>query len=164
MAAPWERAVAAPRRPISAALMLGGPPRRFTWPPSWSIETRTGWRRPAGRSVAWIAPVSRCTALFEPMLSSNRITPASSPAAITRSRLAGALLPSNPHTIRCPASWRGVRSAAASGCGGCAAALTLVRSPLAIAAIATLATAQIASSTAAGFPGLIAGLIAGSGR
>ena len=159
VAAPWPRARTAPRAPISAALMLGGPGMRFTRPPSWSIETITGWRSPRGRSVAWIAAVIRRTARFEPMLSSNRITPASSPAAITRSKLAGARLPSKPQTIRCPASWRWVRSAAARGCGGWAAALTLVGSARPAAASCAPATsAHSAPAIAPSFPGVIPGV------
>ncbi len=50
-AGPGGRALGAGGRGPAAAHLggahLGRAGRRFTWPPSWSIETSTGWRRPS---------------------------------------------------------------------------------------------------------------------
>ena len=90
--------------PTWAGERPGGPGRRLTCPPSWSIMISS--RRPSGarRAAAWNEAASRRTWLREPRLRVNRITPPSSPAAALRRRAPGALRPSNPTTSRWPAS------------------------------------------------------------
>ncbi len=127
MAAPWRRAYAgAAARPSRRRSTFGGPGDALDLAAllvDGDDHRLPQARGPVGRLDRGGHP--RAPRGFEPMLSSNRITPASSPSAIAPSRLDGALLPLKPQTTRWPASWRVVRSAAAKRC---AAALTLVRS------------------------------------
>src|SRR5436190_20216648 len=94
VARPSARARAAlPIRPSSAGDRPGGPERRFTRPPSWSIITSSGARRPGGRGMDCRLRMVAARPALEAMFEVNRITPAASPRAIRALRAAGGLVP-----------------------------------------------------------------------
>ena len=119
VARPAARAEAGPRAPCRAALRDGGPSRRRTRPPSWSIITSSGTSTAAGRGIACRRRVSARAAAGDGTLGPSRITAPASPRRMRRTRSGGGTVPGKPKTIRCPASCAGV-SDAADGAGAAA--------------------------------------------
>ncbi len=105
VARPWLRLNAAPAAPICIAEAAGGPPMRFTCPPSWSAITSNGARSPGGRRIACSRRIKSLARQRgwggSPRRGSRRPVRRGGSSAPPPW---AAAVPSKPATMRCPAS------------------------------------------------------------